>query len=506
MTKLKILFVSSEEAPYAKAGGLGEVMFSLPRALKALGHDARVMIPRYGHMDLAAHPFEMVYEGLQVPTGPDAGAKELICNVRFVSGTGDSRSPVPTYFFENQEYYEMRSNIYGYNDDPIRFAILSRGCLEFLRKYRAWRPNIIVCTDWMTSYIPNFLKTDFADDRALKKIATVLTIHNLASHPGTFNPRFIQESERDDGHGPLPDVFSPRMMHINPLRRAIMHADLVNTVSATYAKEITTPEFGEELDGLLRERRGRLVGILNGIDYETNNPETDTRLASTFSARSIERRKENRLALQQRLGLPQDPNAFLMGIVSRLNRQKGFKLLADMIEPFLKETKGQLVVVGSGDTELMTFFSDLAKKYPAQAATHLKFDDELPHLVFAGSDVILVPSYFEPSGLTQMEAMRYGAVPVARSVGGLADTIVDYQPEKGGSGFLFSDFDAYAFLIALTRAFVNWRHTRSWRKLQRIVMQKDFSWERSAHEYVKIFRLAIRYKKQNGAEAPKRVY
>ncbi|MDP3963966.1 MAG: glycogen synthase [bacterium] len=506
MAKLRILFVSSEQAPYAKAGGLGEVMFALPRSLRAIGHDARVMMPRYGHIDLAAYPFQMLSEGLEVPSGSGPDAKKLICNVRYVSSTGDSHSPVPTYFLENQEYFEMRANVYGYNDDPIRFALLSRGCLEFLKKHREWKPNIIVCTDWMTGYIPNFLNTDFANDRTLKKIATVLSIHNLASHPGTFNPRFIQESEQDDGHGPLPDFFSPRMAQINPLRRSIMHADIINTVSSTYAKEIMTEEFGEGLDGLLRERRGRLVGILNGIDYETNNPETDPRLASTFSARSIERRKENKLALQQRLGLPQDPNVFLMGIVSRLFKQKGFKLLAEVAEPFLKETKGQLIIVGDGDTELMTLFNDLSKKYPAQIVATLRFDEELPHLVFAGSDVILVPSYFEPSGLTQMEAMRYGAVPVARRVGGLADTIEDYQPDMGGSGFLFTDFDAYAFLIALTRAFVNWKHTRSWRKLQRIVMQKDFSWQRSAKAYEKLFRLAIQYKKQSGAGANKRVY
>lgn len=493
--KLKILFVSSEEAPFAKVGGLGEVMFSLPRALRDLGHDARVMIPRYGTIKLAEHNFKIAYEGLAVPTAPEQGGRRIICNIRQYEQNSNPYSPVTTYFLENQEYFELRSNIYGYNDDSIRFALLSRGALEFLNDAADWLPDVIVATDWMTGFIPNFLATDYRDYKRLQKLATVFSIHNLESQGPLRHHRFIPEMERDDGYGPIPDFFSERMQNINAMRRGIMYADVINTVSAKYAAEITTEEFGEGLDGLLRERRGRLFGILNGIDYETVNPATDQLLAKNFTSKKPGDREDNKLALQKRFGLKQDKNVFVAGIVSRLTDQKGFDLLEQVIDDFLKTTGAQLVVVGEGDPKIMSFFEELENKFPGEVRAHLQFDENLPHQIFAGVDVILVPSHFEPSGLTQMEAMRYGAVPIARKVGGLADTIEDFVPETGkGTGFLFEEAAPTAFLIALVRAFTNWRHKKSWSKLQKAVMEKDFSWLASAKEYEKLLRLALKLK------------
>lgn len=489
--KLKILFVSSEEAPFAKVGGLGEVIFSLPRALNSLGHDARVMIPRYGTIDTGAWKMPYVYEGLDVPTAPQNGGVRLLCNVRKFEATEDPRSPVTTYFLENQEYYELRSNIYGYKDDSIRFALLSRGCLEFLNGHKEWTPDIIVSTDWMTGFVPNFLKTDYKDYVRLRPITTVLSVHNLSSQMARSH-RFLAEAERDDGYGPVPDFFSPRMGDINPLRRGILYADLINTVSSAYAKEIMTPEFGEGLENLLREKQDRLYGILNGLDYETNDPATDKKLARNFTANTINLRDENKIVLQRQFGLPQESSAFLMGIISRLNRQKGFDLLEPVIESFLRATKAQLVTVGEGDAEIMDFFHELETKFPEQVRVRLQYDGSLPHVVYGGCDVVLIPSRFEPSGLTQMEAMRFGAIPVARRVGGLADTVEDYNPEKEtGNGFLFDSLDPNELLIALTRAYVNWRHRSSWRKMQKTAMEKDFSWDRSAREYVTFFENAL---------------
>lgn len=488
---MKILFVSSEEAPFAKVGGLGEVMFSLPRALKRLGHDARVMIPLYGTIDISKYDLPYVYEGLDVPTAPEGGGKRLICNVRKYEPEEFNRKPVTTYFLENREYYELRSNVYGYTDDRIRFALLSRGCLEFLNSWQEWTPDIIVSTDWMTGYLPDFLRTDYKDHKLLKNIATVFAVHNLASH-GTEKPyRYTPESQRDDGYGEIPDFFSDRMKDINAMRRGIIYGDAVVTVSPTYANEITTEEFGEGMENLLREKRSKLYGVLNGIDYEVNDPAADNFTAAKFTSKNLEFRGENKLALQKRFGLEQSKNVFVMGIVSRLSRQKGFYLLQPIIDAFLKVTGGQIVAVGTGDTEIMDFFHSLEGKFPRQARAHMQFDDALPHLVYAGCDVFLMPSKFEPSGLTQMEAMRFGSVPVARKTGGLADTIEDFYPGKNqGTGFLFDDMDPQELLIALTRAFVNWRHRPEWEKLQKRVMEKDFSWEHSAREYIDLFRRA----------------
>lgn len=489
---LKILFVSTEEAPFAKIGGLGEIMFSLPRALAYLGHDARVMIPFYGSIDRSKFNLPYVYQNLNVPTSPDRGGMRLICNVRRYEPAEFDWNPVITYFLENQEYYELRSNVYGYTDDHIRFALLSRGCLEFLNSWQEWIPDVIISTDWMTGYIPNFLKIEYQDYKLLKHIATVFSIHNLSSHGTEKSSRYLPESQRDDGHGPIPDFFSERMKDIDAIKRGIIYADMINTVSSTYAGEITTEEFGEGLENILREKRSKLCGILNGIDYETNDPATDGLLAAQFTSRKIEKRIENKLALQKKFGLAPGDNTFLVGIVSRLTRQKGFDLLEPIIDVFLNVTKGQLIAVGTGDTEIIDFFQSLEKKYPQQVRTHMQFDDSLPHLMFAGCDVFLIPSKFEPSGLTQMEAMRFGAVPVARKTGGLADTIEDFYPGKNqGTGFLFENMNSQEFLMALTRAFVNWRHVSEWKKLQKRVMEKDFSWNRSAHEYADLFRRAI---------------
>jgi len=434
--------VTTEEFPFAKVGGLGEVMFSLPRALSRAGCDARVFMPKYG--SIKKELLEMakyVYEGLTVPTDPERATKDLVCNVLKLEAAGDPHSPVTTYFLENQEYYELRSNVYGYKDDNLRFALLSRGCLEFLNSTDDWLPDIIVATDWMTGYLPNYLKTDYKDYVHLKNIAIVFSIHNIFSQGPSRRHRFIP--------------------HINAMRRGIMHSDLVNTVSPTYAKEIMTHEFGEGLDALLAEKMDKFVGILNGMDYETMNPEKDTNLAKNYNLNSIGKRSGNKIDLQKRFGLPENENAFVVGMVSRLDRQKGLILLEPIIGDFLKATNSQMIIVGTGDSQIMDFLHSAQNKYPDNMRAHLLYDPILPHIIYGGADVVLIPSKFEPCGLTQMEAMRYGAVPIARKTGGLADTIEDFNPtNETGTGFLFDEFDSMQLLISLIRAFVNCKNAR----------------------------------------------
>ncbi|MDD5431025.1 MAG: glycogen/starch synthase [Candidatus Pacebacteria bacterium] len=495
--KLKILFITSEQAPFAKLGGLGEVIFSLPRALKRLGCDVRVMMPRYGTIDPNTNGLKLEHEHLLVPTGAEEEEKkQIICNVLRFDQTNDARSPVTTYFLENQEYFELRSNVYGYADDSIRFALLCRGTLEFLKISKGWVPNIIVSADWMGGFLPNFMKYDYKTDPIISKIASVFSIHNLAYQGTPISHKFTPELDKDDGNGPIPSFFGDRIKNLNPLRRGVIYADFINTVSKKYAEEITTEKYGEGMEKLFHERKNRLYGILNGLDYETNNPETDHALAQNFNIKSLAKRNENKLALQQRFSLPQNKDVFVIGIVSRLTKQKGFNLLNPVIEPFLQDSKAQLIITGTGDTEIMTYFQELEKKFPDQVRAYLQFYDT-PHLIFAGTDVVLIPSMYEPSGLIQMEAMRYGAIPVARRTGGLADTIEDYSPQiHKGTGFLFDNFESSALLMTLTRSLTNWRHQEDWQNIQKSAMKKDFSWDKSAAEYIKMFKEVYKAKKK----------
>ena len=489
---LKILFIATEAAPFVKVGGLGSVIFSLPRALRELGHDARVMIPKYLSVNEHIHKLKLDYESLEVPTDNENDPTHLVCNVKRYDPLRDSTDPVTTYFLENQEYYEQRANVYGYADDAARWRLLCRGALEFIRlRSSDWVPDVIVSSDWQTGLVANFLRTTYKNDPILSKIATVFTIHNLYFQ-AIFDHKFVSEMDFDDGHSLIPAMNSPRLEHINCMRRGIIHSDLINTVSPNYAKEIMTAEYGELLDDLLRERRAVLSGILNGIDYDLWDPETDSNIETNYDSRHLEVRSKNRTALQERFRLPSDKNAFIVSVVARLTRQKGIDLFSPIIETLLTELPMQLIVVGEGGTDFMSFFHDLESKYPNQVATHLKFDNILPHLVFAGADVVLAPSQFEPCGLVQMEAMRMGTIPIVRKTGGLSDSVEDYNPNKDtGTGFTFERFDSSSLMISLVRAFENFRDKQKWRALQKRGMAKDFSWISSAKKYVSLFQRAV---------------
>ena len=294
-TKKKILFVAPEAAPFVKAGGLGEVVFALPRALEDIGYDVRVMIPLYASVDKDRFKLIMEYSGLEVPTGANGDNPNepsyLVCNVKkyIPDDTKIDHIPVTTYFLENQEYYEKRSNVYGYSDDVIRWNLLSRGVLEFLRLDKDWLPDIIVSNDWQTGFLPNYLKTVYKDDPLLSKISTVFVIHNLY-YQGMFDHRYVSELDYDDGQSLIPSFFDPRIYKINGMRRGIMYSDKINTVSPTYSREIMTKDYGELLDDLLQEKRAHVSGVLNGIDYESLNPETDANLVSNYNFGNLEER------------------------------------------------------------------------------------------------------------------------------------------------------------------------------------------------------------------------
>lgn len=487
--KLKILFVASEAAPYVKIGGLGEVMRSLPHALRDLGYDARVMFPKYADID--TKDLNLQPEILSIPLFSSAADPYglLVSNVlKLIEPDGR----VTAYFLENAEYYEKRANVYGYNDDTARWVLLSKGVLEFI-KQSEWKPDIIVANDWMTGFIPNLLETEYKNDPILSKIATVFVIHNL-KHQGMFDQRFISEIDYDSGQGSIPDFFDPNLWKLNGMRRGILYADVISTVSPTYAQEILAPELGEKLEEILRSRRARLFGVLNGIDYEEFNPETDPQVAFHYNALNIKERAGNKTVLQKRVNLPEDSNKFIVGFVGRLDEQKGIGLLMPVIDSLLENLGFELVLVGTGEDNFRVFFQELQTRHPKQVSVNLLFDANLPKMIFSGADIVLIPSKFEPCGLVQMEAMRYGAIPLVRRVGGLADSVDNYSPEESkGTGFVFDKYDHNAFLITLVQAFETFRFKKEWQKLIKRAMKKDFSWHQSAKEYAKLFQKALAF-------------
>jgi len=487
MKKLRILFVASEAAPFAQAGGLGGIMHSLPLALKELGQDVRLMIPRYGTIDPKKYKLKTEIKGLKVPTDQPSAHPYLICNVK----KSNHGKTITTYFLENMEYYEKRANVYGYSDDHIRWALFCRGTLEFIKK-SFWKPDIIVASDWQTGLIPNYLKTTYQNDPDLSKIITIFAIHNLY-YQGMCDFKFIQETEKDSGQEPVPDFFNPRLTKLNWMLRGIMYSNLIVTVSPNYAKEILTPEYGEGLDRILAEKGDKIHGILNGIHYKKYDPEKSPHIPAHYSARTTSKKKENKLQLQKKFGLNQDKDIFLVSIVSRLTEQKGFDLLEQIVESLFKHLPIQLVCLGEGESRYKEMLQKVAEKFPGRIGYSYQFDPDLPHLIFAGADVFLMPSQFEPCGTTQMQAMRYGCIPIARATGGLTDSINDFLPEKdSGDGFLFQEYNPSALLITITKAFASFGFKTQWNKLIKRAMKKDFSWKKSAQEYLQLFNSVVK--------------
>ncbi|NTV30777.1 glycogen synthase [candidate division WWE3 bacterium] len=481
-----IVMVTPEASPYASVGGLSRVISALSTALIKLGHDVRIFMPKFGSIDEREFELEMVYEGLKVPTG-NSDKPYLICNVKRHKIPG--RAPV--YFLENREYYELRANVYGYNDDAVRWGLLSRGVLEYLLCCSDWIPDIIHANDWQTGYIPNYLETALKESPLYEKTATVFTIHNL-SYQGMFDHRNVSDFDFDDGKSDIADFFNPRLMKQNFMRRGIMYSDVVNTVSPTYSRQIMKPEYGEGLDRLLSESRSKLSGILNAIDYAEYDPTSDKLLTATFNVQTLERRKFNKAALQKEFDLKQDLSIPLISYVGRLDGYKGLHLLLEIIPPLLRDFSVQFVFVGGGDSGIASRIRAIQEKYPDMVGAHLMLDFDLPRLVFGGSDLVAMPSAFEPCGLVQMEAMRYGAIPIVHSTGGLADSVQDYNPAtEEGFGFVFRNFDGWSLFAQIIRAIETYRSKDIWTNLQKNAMSLDNSWEARGVEYISLYDKAI---------------
>jgi glycogen phosphorylase len=487
ITQLKILMLSAEITPFAKTGGLADVVGALPKALHALGHDVRVAMPRYGRIDPAQFKLQKALDPFPVPfdhTPEDASVFE-----------GELAPNVPTYFIENKRLYD-REGIYMYPDDAERFIFFARAALEMLKRLN-FQPDLIHCHDWPTALVPNWLRTIYAADSFFANTATVYTIHNI-QYQGIFGYRVLEIA----GLGAYGFIAHPNVApEINQafdfMARGILFADKINAVSETYAREIQTLEFGERLDPILRERKDRLIGILNGIDTDSFDPAHDPNLAQNFTcdAERLDARAANKAALQKHFDLPQQADAPLLAIIGRLNRQKGMDLIGDVIDHILDTFPAQLVVMGMGDQYYHDLFTRLQQQYPGRVGVSLTFDSALARQIYAGADILLMPSHSEPSGTDQMLAMRYGCIPIVRATGGLADSVEDFDArEERGTGFVFAAPDRWALFGAVARAIQVYRIPDAWRGLQVRAMTRDFSWRAAAQKYVTLYQDAIENK------------
>lgn len=495
--KLKILLVGAEVAPYATVGGFSSVLGYLSRELHSLGHDVRLFMPKYGFIDEAEYDIKMLQEGLNVPTG-DEQNPNLVCNVKYTEDIYGAT----TYFLENKEYYEKRANVYGYVDDPTRFSLLSKGALEFI-KTGEFVPDVIHTHDWHTGTLANYIKTEYKKDDILGDISTVFTIHNI-KFQGTIDHQNTTELDYDDGKSVVSSLFSPRLNKLNFMRRGILYNDAVNTVSNTYSREILTPEYGEGLDRLLLEVKGKVFGIVNGLDYTEFDPATDNLIRQNYDIDSLEKRTINKVALQKEFDLPEDENALLFGFVGRLDYQKGVDLMVNTLRHVFPDYNVQFVQVGGGDGGLTQMLKDLKRDFSSNVGIHPYPNFTLPRLIFAGSDCILYPSRFEPCGIVQLEAMRYGSIPVVRKVGGLADTVENFDTlKKTGNGFVFKNFNEYSLFGQIARAYELYRNKDLWTQLQKNAMRCDFSWHHSAEEYIKLYDRAISFKNKENPHVHK---
>ncbi len=482
--RLRILFMASEVEPFAKTGGLADVAGALPRALHALGHDVRILMPKYrGVIDLA-DGVQTAVPRVRIPLGDRETEGELL--------EGKAPSGVPVYFIGHDHYFD-REHLYGtvdgdYWDNCERFVFFCRAGLEAVARLGeegggAWHPQVIHANDWQTGLVPVYLQTLYRDHPMLGRIATLFTIHNLA-YQGVF------------WHYDMPmtglgwDLFTPAGIEfygkLNFLKGGLVFSDLLATVSRTYAREIRTSAFGNGLEGVLEERSHDLHGVVNGIDYEAWNPAKDPALPAPYAPDDPDGKAACRESLRAELGLERGPGP-VISLVTRLAEQKGVDLVLESLRGLL-DLGCQLVVLGSGDAHLEEAVRVAAREHPAKVAVRIGYDGELARRIYAGTDAFLMPSRYEPCGLGQLIALRYGTVPIVRRTGGLADTVVEFDPaRRTGTGFIFDAFSVEALLDAARRACAAYQQPALWKALVRNAMAEDFSWEASAREYVALY-------------------
>lgn len=480
-SNLKILFVSSEVVPFAKTGGLADVAGSLPLDLAELGNDVRIVMPKYKKINSPMHYVT------DFPVTVDW--KKQTCIVR-ESGIDfkieEQNKTVPIYFIDNYEYFD-RDSMYCYFDEAERFAFFCRAVIDMLPKIN-FQPDIIHCNDWQSGPICMLLKEQYNNYSFYDNISTVFTIHNL-QYQGNYPKDTIKLFGLNES------VFTPDKVEFygafSFMKAGIVYSDIVNTVSETYAKEIQTSEYGERMEGLLRKRSNDLYGIVNGISYEDFNPKTDPRIYKNFSSKNIKNKVENKYSLQREVGLPVK-DVPVIGLISRLVSQKGLDIIADVINEIMSLDM-QFILLGSGDAYYENLFKKVMEKYPEKMGLNLGFNANLAQRIYAGCDMFLMPSKFEPCGLGQLISLRYGTIPIVRSTGGLADTIKEFSLETGeGNGFSFKEYSSKELLSTIQRAIsVYNNHPDAWKALIQTALKSDFSWSKSAERYLELYYVSI---------------
>ena len=475
---MRILFVAAEGLPFSKTGGLADVVEALPKALVAAGHEVAVVLPRYRGTKATA----VVMPSLTIPIGN---------RLRFPAVADGTTISGVRYFFVDDPAYFDRDGIYGgshgeYADNPERYSEFCRAAIEISK--HIWPADVFHCHDWQTAMVPVLLRTVYSDDPLVKDLPVVFTIHNLG-YQGQYGKEVL---ERAGIPGPL---FNPGGLeffgNVNFLKGGLIYSDYLTTVSRRYAQDIQLPEFGRGLDGVVRNRADRLVGILNGVDYSAWNPETDPFITARYSAKGLAGKHICKQDLLEIFGLPKDHLARpLIGIVSRFADQKGFDLIAERAHELMREELS-LVVLGTGERRYEDMFRALAAAYPDRAAVKVAYDNAIAHKVEAGADMFLMPSHYEPCGLNQIYSLKYGTVPIVRATGGLDDTVEVFNLEHGtGTGFKFEEYSGAALMYAIRQALHHFVDERIWKRIQLNGMSKDFSWKAPAAEYAKVYEAA----------------
>jgi starch synthase len=481
---LTVLLVSPEVAPFAKTGGLADVAGALPLALKRLVNEVRVVLPLYLEVRKKNLALTPVAQDISVMVG------------RYRRGGAayqtDLNKAITVYLLENDTYYD-RDKLYGtskgdYHDNTERFTFFCKGALELCRKIN-FRPDIIHCHDWQTALIPAYLKTIYRDDPFFARTATVFTIHNIG-YQGLF------EKDAMEITGLPADAFTMNGVEfygkVNFLKAGIVYSEVINTVSKKYSEEIQTPEFGFGLDGILRYRSEDLFGILNGVDYDEWNPESDRFIAENFSLKRLAGKRACKLDLMKEFKISdQFSNYPFVGVISRLADQKGFDLLAQIINDMMKLNL-VFVLLGTGDQNYHDLFNRVSKEFPGRTGIRIGFDNALAHKIEAGCDMFLMPSRYEPCGLNQMYSLKYGTIPVVRATGGLDDTIKNFDPKTGkGNGFKFTSYAAQDLFAKIREAVALYADQNAWMQVTRNAMSADFSWGASAKQYRELYAKAL---------------
>ncbi len=481
---LRVLFLSSEVTPFAKTGGLADVAGSLPGALKRQGVEVSIGLPYYRTTREGGFSPRPVFSGIEVPLGQ----LTLKGNVLETQ----TREGVPVFLFEREDLFD-RPHLYGtsggdYYDNFERFAYFCRAALLFAREVGS-PVDVIHCHDWQTGLIPAYLKTLYREDPFFDSTATLFTIHNIG-YQGLFS------KEKTEVGGLPPRVFQMEGLEywgrISLLKAGVVYADALTTVSPTYAREIQSPEFGLGMEGILRKRCQDLYGILNGADYAVWDPSKDPYICYPYDMHCVMDKRRNKEALLNELCLKGSlDNGPLLGVISRLSSQKGADLLTAVMDEMVS-LGAEVVILGTGEEKYQALLEEATRRHRGDVSLNIGFDEALAHRIMAGADMLLIPSFYEPCGLTQMYALKYGTVPVVRATGGLEDTIVSFDHETGeGNGFKFGPYSPEAFMGAVKHAIETYHDSSTWKALVMKAMREDFSWDRSAQKYLDLYRTIV---------------